>query len=135
MTNKIKKKKNSLGNLSLHTVLQSTLENMSMCVPANQYYLPHTHSSDSVVCMDVWCAPTCGDDGLQLGAVDEGPLDGLGFDVSPVDPLLQRVVVHHRDIVDVWHRQRRHDVHVRVVDVHTADFRPPHIQEEPFQRW
>lgn len=79
--------------------------------------------------------PTCGDDGLQLGAVDEGPLDGLRLDVGPVDPLLQGVVVHHGHVVDVGNRQRRHHVHVWVVDVHAADLRAPHVQEEAFQRW
>lgn len=81
-----------------------------------------------------WRAPTCRSDGFQLGAIDEGPFDGLSFDVGPVDPLLRGVVVHHRDIVDVWHGQSRHDVHVRVIYVHTADFRAPHVQEEPFHR-
>lgn len=77
-------------------------------------------------------ALTCRNDGFQLGAVDEGPFDGLSFDVGPVDPLLCGVVVHHRDIVDIWHGQSRHDVHVRVIYVHTTDFRAPHVQEEPF---
>lgn len=81
-----------------------------------------------------WRAPTCRNDGFQLGAVDEGSFDGLSFDVGPVDPLLRGIVIHHRDIVDVWHGQSRHDVHVRVIYVHTTDFRAPHIQEEPFHR-
>lgn len=79
--------------------------------------------------------PTCGDDGLQLGAIDEGPLDGLRLDIGPVDPLLQGVVVHHGHVVDVGNRQRRHHVHVRVVDVHAADLRAPHVQQEAFQSW
>lgn len=79
--------------------------------------------------------PTCGDDGLQLSAVDESPFNGLRFDVGPVNPLLQGIVVHHADVVDVWNGQRRHDVHVRVVDVHAADFRPTHVQEESLQCW
>ena len=78
---------------------------------------------------------TSRDDGLQLGAVDEGPLDGLGLDVGPVDALLLGVVVHHRHVVDVRHRQRRHHVHVGVVDVHAADLRAPHVQQELLQRW
>lgn len=78
--------------------------------------------------------PTRGDDGLQLGAVDEGPLNGLCLDVGPVDPLLQGVVVHNGHVVDVGNRQRRHHVHVRVVDVHAADLRATYVQEEAFQR-
>ena len=78
---------------------------------------------------------TSRDDGLQLRAVDEGPLDGLRLDVGPVDALLLRVVVHHRHVVDVRHRQRRHHVHVRVVHVHAADLRAPHVQQELLQRW
>lgn len=58
----------------------------------------------------------------------------MSFDVGPVDPLLRGVVVHHRHIIDVWHGESRHDVHVRVVYVHAADFRAPHVQEEPFHR-
>lgn len=81
-----------------------------------------------------WRAPTCRNDGFQPGAVDKGPFDGLTFDVGPVDPLLRGVVVHHRDIVDVWNGQSRHDVHVRVIYVHTADFGASHVQEEPFHR-
>lgn len=79
--------------------------------------------------------PTRGDDCLQLCAVDEGPLNGLRLDVSPVDPLLQGVVVHHGHVVDVGDSQRRHHVHVRVVDVHTADLRATDVQEEALQRW
>lgn len=77
--------------------------------------------------------PTGGDDGLQLGAIDEGPLNGLRLDVGPVDPLLQSVVVHHGHVVNVGNRQRRHHIHVGVVDVHAADFRATHVQEEAFQ--
>lgn len=58
----------------------------------------------------------------------------MSFDVSPVDPLLRGVVVHHRHIIDVWHGESRHDVHVGVVYVHAADFRAPHVQEESFHR-
>lgn len=87
----------------------------------------------NVACF-AWRAPTCRNDGFQPGAIDEGPFDGLTFDVGPVDPLLRGVVVNHRDIVDVWNGQRRHDVHVRVIYVHTAYFGAPHVQEEPFHR-
>lgn len=85
--------------------------------------------------MEALSSPTCRDDGLQLGAVDEGPFDGLSLDIGPIDPLLQGVIVHHCDVVDVRYRQGRHDVHVGVVDVHAADFRPAHVQEEPLQSW
>lgn len=64
---------------------------------------------------------TSRDDSLQAGAVDEGPFDGLCFYIRPVDPLLLGVVIHHGDIINVWDGQCRHDVHVRVVNIHPTD--------------
>lgn len=68
----------------------------------NYFYLisKHTHLLDFAFMY----RPTCGNDGLQLGAIDERPFDGLSFDVSPIDPLLKGVVVHHRDIIDIRDR-------------------------------
>ena len=83
-------------------------------------------SSDSV-------RHTSRNNGLQAGSVDESPLDGLGLDVGPVDPLLQGVVVHHRHVVDVGDRQGGHDVQVGVVQVHASYLCPPHIEEELLQ--
>ena len=74
--------------------------------------------------------PTGRHHGLHPRAVDEGPLDGLGADVGPVDALLHGVVVHHRHVVDVGHREGDDVVVVRVVDVHAADLYLTRVQQE-----
>lgn len=73
---------------------------------------------------------TCRDDGLHAGAVDESPLDGLRPDVGPVHALLAGVVVQHRDVVDVGHREGDDVVVVGGVQVHSPDLHLTCVQQE-----
>lgn len=67
---------------------------------------------------------------LHSGAVDERPLDGLGADVRPVDPVLQSIVVHHGHVVDVRHGEGDDVIVVGVVDVHSPDFNLARVEQE-----
>lgn len=75
-------------------------------------------------------AVTSRDEGLQAGAVNEGPPDGLRLDVGPVEALLQGVEVDDGDLVDVGDGEGCDEVEVGVLEVHAADFRAPRIQKE-----
>lgn len=79
--------------------------------------------------------PTCRDNSLHTSAVDEGSLDGLGAHIRPVNALLQGIIVHHRDVIDVRHREGDDVVVVGVVNVHTPDLHLPRVQQELLKLW
>lgn len=73
---------------------------------------------------------TCRDDRLHACAIDEGPLDGLCAYVGPVNTLLTGIIVQHRDVVDVGHREGDDVIVVGGIQVHAPDLHLTCVQQE-----
>ncbi len=78
---------------------------------------------------------TSRNDRLKACSIDKGTFYCLSLNVRPVYPFLKSIVIHHSYIIDVRNSQSSHDVHVRIIDIHSTDLRSPHIQQELLQGW
>lgn len=73
---------------------------------------------------------TCRDNSLHASAVDKCPFDGLSPHIRPVNSLLSGIIVQHRDVVDVGHREGDDVIVVRRVQVHAPDLHLTCVQQE-----
>lgn len=78
---------------------------------------------------------TCRHHRLYSCAVDEGSLDGLSPNIRPIDALLQSVVIHNRDVVDVRDSEGDYVVVVWIIDVHSSYLNLTGVQQELTRLW
>lgn len=78
---------------------------------------------------------TCRHHCLYSCAVDEGPLDGLSPNIRPIDTLLQSVIIHNRDVVDVRDGEGDDVVVVWIIDVHSSYLNLTGVQQELTWLW
>ncbi len=72
---------------------------------------------------------------LYTSPIDEGSFDGLSANIRPVDAVLQSIIIHHCDIVDVGHSEWDDVVVIGIINVHPSDFNLTSVQQELTVLW